>query len=127
MAVASRRGDARLLSVVTMGGGRGASALCAVAARMSASAEMVAVSRRLHSSGLHRSDAFVDVRTRGNAGSIGADSELQRASEGVELAANKTLATEGELKTNAANCLQSDCRRRVGRVPPVPLSGQALC
>ena len=45
MAVASRRGDARLLSVVTMGGGGGRSALC-TAARMSARAEMVAVSRR---------------------------------------------------------------------------------
>ena len=82
-----------MLSVAMMGGGRGASALCAVAARMSASAEMVAVSRRLHSSGLHRSDAFVDVRTRGNAGSIGADSELQRARQWVELEVSKTLAT----------------------------------
>ena len=47
MAVASRRGDARLLSVVTMGGGGGgrSAALC-TAARMSARAEMVAVSRR---------------------------------------------------------------------------------
>ncbi len=45
MAVASRRGDARLLSVVLMGGGGGRSALC-TAARMSARAEMVAVSRR---------------------------------------------------------------------------------
>ena len=101
MAVASRRGDARLLSVVTMGGGRGASALCAVAARMSASAEMVAVSRRLHSSGLHRSDAFVDVRTRGNAGSIGADSERKCKGKAVELVVSKTLATERGLNRGA--------------------------
>ena len=44
MAVASRRGDARLLSVA-LGGGGGRSALC-TAARMSARAEMVADSRR---------------------------------------------------------------------------------
>ena len=44
MAVASRRGDALLLSVA-LGGGGGRSALC-TAARMSARAEMVAVSRR---------------------------------------------------------------------------------
>ena len=62
MAVASRRGDARLLSVVTMGGG-GLSALC-TAARMSARAEMVAVSRRFQRVALVGSAAMRGIVAR---------------------------------------------------------------